>query len=190
METTNIYEKTVIYKIVCKDTNVKDVYVGSTTDLYKRKAQHKSVCNNQKSNLYNSKLYTFIRNNGSFDNWDFIIIENCNFKSSSEAKTRERHYQELLHSTLNKNHAISLKTDEIFTKEYHNNLYKQKYYLYHQKRYLQNKLKKLKEQKNGYCISIQRNNKMIIITLGDSPSFSNSGLTLIKLEVTFVGGIS
>ena len=36
------YSKTVIYKIVCNDLNVKDVYVGHTTDFTKRKATHKS----------------------------------------------------------------------------------------------------------------------------------------------------
>lgn len=186
METiNNIYENTVIYKIVCNDTNIKDIYVGSTTDLHKRKAQHKSVCNNQKSNLYNNKLYTFIRNNGSFNNWAFVIIENCNYKTSSEAKTREPYYQEKLMSTLNKNHAISLKTDEIFTKEYHNNLYKNKYYLYHQKRYIEKKIKKLEEQKSTCCVSIQINNSIINITFGVKPNLSNSGLTLTKFDITF-----
>ena len=28
------YSKTVIYKIVCNDLNVKDVYVGHTTDFH------------------------------------------------------------------------------------------------------------------------------------------------------------
>ena len=38
------YSKTIIYKIVCNDLNVKDIYVGSTTDFTKRKNKHKSCC--------------------------------------------------------------------------------------------------------------------------------------------------
>ena len=35
------YSKTIIYKIVCKDLAVKDVYVGSTTHFINRKYGHK-----------------------------------------------------------------------------------------------------------------------------------------------------
>ena len=31
------YSKTIIYKIVCKDINIKDCYVGSTTNFTNRK---------------------------------------------------------------------------------------------------------------------------------------------------------
>ena len=40
------YQNTIIYKIVCNDLNVKDVYVGNTTDFTKRKWSHKSDCYN------------------------------------------------------------------------------------------------------------------------------------------------
>ena len=33
------YSSTIIYKIVCKDLNVKDIYIGHTTNFIKRKAQ-------------------------------------------------------------------------------------------------------------------------------------------------------
>jgi hypothetical protein len=35
------YSKTIIYKIVCNDLNIKDVYVGHTTNFIKSKALHK-----------------------------------------------------------------------------------------------------------------------------------------------------
>ena len=38
------YSKSVIYKIVCDDLNVKDCYVGSTTNFIKRKRHHKEAC--------------------------------------------------------------------------------------------------------------------------------------------------
>ena len=65
----------IIYKIFCKDENIKDSYVGSTNYYDKRKNQHKSNCNNINSIGYNCKLYIFIRANGGFENFDFIILE-------------------------------------------------------------------------------------------------------------------
>jgi hypothetical protein len=40
------YKKTIIYKIVCNDLNITDVYVGHTTNFINRKARHKYDCNN------------------------------------------------------------------------------------------------------------------------------------------------
>jgi len=65
----------VIYNIFCKDENIKDCYIGSTNDLHRRKLNHKSTCNNINSDRYNIKLYNFIRANGGFENFDFIILE-------------------------------------------------------------------------------------------------------------------
>jgi hypothetical protein len=65
----------IIYKIYCKDENIKDCYVGSTNDLNRRKRQHKYNCNNNNSNEYNFKLYKFMRDNSGFENFDFIILE-------------------------------------------------------------------------------------------------------------------
>ena len=36
------YSNTIIYKIVCNDLNIKDLYRGSTTDFHNRKSNHKS----------------------------------------------------------------------------------------------------------------------------------------------------
>ena len=56
------YSKTVIYKMQHVD-NPELLYVGSTTDFTRRKAGHKSVCNNANDKLYNIKLYSMIRDN-------------------------------------------------------------------------------------------------------------------------------
>ena len=55
-----------IYKLVCNDVEIKERYVGSTTNMKVRKNQHKSVCNNPNSEKYNIYLYQFIRENGNF----------------------------------------------------------------------------------------------------------------------------
>ena len=98
------FSKTIIYKIVCNDLNITDVYVGHTTNFIKRKAQHKSICNNPNSKSYNLKIYNTIRDNGGFDNWSMIQIEkfqDCN--DINEACARERYWYELLNAKLNTN---------------------------------------------------------------------------------------
>lgn len=95
------YQKTVIYKIYCKDANITEFYIGHTTNFISRRDTHKSSCNNEKSKKYNMKLYIYIRNNGGWDNWDMIEIEKYQCNDINEAKNRERYYIELLKSSLN-----------------------------------------------------------------------------------------
>ena len=65
-----------VYCIVCKDTNIQEVYVGSTEDLKKRIREHKYNCNNKNSKKhYNLNVYKFIREHHGFDNWKFIWLE-------------------------------------------------------------------------------------------------------------------
>jgi|688.fasta_scaffold972036_1 hypothetical protein len=95
------YSNTVIYKIICNDENIKDVYVGSTTNFKKRKLNHKSNCNNEKLAEHNYKVYKFIRNNGGWDNFSMIVVENFPCNNSLESHERERYYYDILNCTLN-----------------------------------------------------------------------------------------
>ena len=96
------YKKSIIYKLCCKDVNIKEIYVGSTCNqLRKRKNKHKSDCNNENSNIYNSYVYKFIRQNSGFENWSMIIIENYPCENKRELEKRERYFMEVLNSTLN-----------------------------------------------------------------------------------------
>ena len=95
------YSKTVIYKIVCNDLNVKDVYVGHTTDFTKRKAQHKINCNNPDTKIYNLKVYQIIRDNEGWYNWSMIEIEKYPCLVNNEARARERYWYELLNGYQN-----------------------------------------------------------------------------------------
>ena len=98
------YERAVIYKIVCLDISVTQTYVGSTTHLINRRASHKESCTNLKSKLYNQFVYQFIRDNGGFDNWDIVLIENVvGCSDSPTLHARERYWIETLHAELNKN---------------------------------------------------------------------------------------
>ena len=69
------YSKCLIYKIVCNDLNVTDLYVGHTTDFSVRKNLHKNDCNNEKGVKYNLKIYQSIRANGGWENWNMVLVE-------------------------------------------------------------------------------------------------------------------
>lgn len=97
------YSNTVMYKIVCKDLNITDCYVGHTTMFSKRKYQHKMICNNPNGKFYNFKVYETIRQNGGWDNWEIIEIEKYPCNDNNEARARERYWFETLNSNLNCN---------------------------------------------------------------------------------------
>jgi hypothetical protein len=73
-----------IYKIVCDDLP-EYIYVGSTKAFRKEK-QHKSKCNNG----HTQKLYTTIRENGGWDNWRMVMIEECGEISLTQEDKRRR----------------------------------------------------------------------------------------------------
>ena len=99
------YSKSIIYKLCCKNPLITDIYIGSTTNFRNRKYNHKTSCNNnsQKNKKYNSNLYKFIRDNGGFENFDMIMIEEYSCENKKQLETRERYYIDLLKSKLNKN---------------------------------------------------------------------------------------
>ncbi len=97
------YSKCIMYKLCCKDINITDCYIGHTSDFRKRKATHKSDCNNPNNKRYNLNVYQFIRANGGWYNFDMVMIEEYKCSSSLEAAKRERELYEELKATLNKN---------------------------------------------------------------------------------------
>ena len=100
------YSNTTIYKICCRDINIPDCYVGHSTELTKRRNQHKTNCNNQNFKAY---VYKFIRDNGGWENWELVKIEDFPCNSFNDALKRERYWIEALKATLNK--TIPLRTD-------------------------------------------------------------------------------
>ena len=91
------YTNTIIYKIICNDSSVTDIYVGHTTNFIKRKYQHKILCNNS-SKL---KIYDVIRKNGGWDNWSMVEIGKYCCQDATEARIREQEHYELLKPSLN-----------------------------------------------------------------------------------------
>ena len=97
------YTKTKIYKLVCKDIHITKIYVGHTTNWVKRKSNHKSNCNNSNSKMYDYFVYQFIRENGGWDNFDMILIEEYECENKLQAEQRERYWVETLKAELNTN---------------------------------------------------------------------------------------
>jgi hypothetical protein len=94
------YQNTIIYKIICKDKNISNTYVGLTINFEKRKRIHELDCNNFKK----AKLYDFIRENGGWNNWEMIILEKCCCQNRKDAGIREKYWYEKLNANLNKNY--------------------------------------------------------------------------------------
>ena len=97
------YENALIYKICCRDVSITDVYIGHTTNFIKRKAAHKTSCNNEKATNHNCFVYKFIKENGGWDNWDMILVEKISCNDKLEALQKERYYIEIFKATLNSN---------------------------------------------------------------------------------------
>ena len=125
------YGKTIIYKIVCNDLTIKECYVGHTTDMTKRKCQHKSCCHNDKDKGHNHKIYKIIRENGGWSNWSMILVEKFPCKDKFEACKRERELYEGLGAKMNIQRPYITQED---TKEYY-----KKYYQDHKEEYIQNR---------------------------------------------------
>jgi len=89
-----------IYKICCDDCP-DYVYVGSTKAFRERKHRHKLDCNNENSSKINRKLYTTIRENGGWDNWRMVIIEECGEITFTEARIKEEEHRVKLNANLN-----------------------------------------------------------------------------------------
>jgi hypothetical protein len=132
------YSKTIFYRIVCNDLNIKDCYIGHTTNFIKRKQQHKQHCNNENLKDSNFKVYKFIRENGGWNNWSMIMIEQISCENFNEASKLERKFLEEFNGTLNGNIPTRTKKEWAYSN-------KDKL-----KDYRKNNDEKIKEQKKEY----------------------------------------
>ena len=129
------YSKTKMYKLKHKDDDDdENIYVGHTTNWIQRKANHKTCCNNENSKEYNLKKNKYIRENGGWDEWEMVWIEDypCNHKREAEA--REEYLRCDNNAKLNSNRAIITPTE----------------YIEKKKEYYKNNENKIKEQTKNY----------------------------------------
>jgi len=94
----NFRMKSVIYKLVCKDPNVLECYVGSTRNFVMRRHLHKSDSKNEESIKGKYKLYQKMREAGGWNNWNMEILEEC---PEPELIARERWWYDKLQPSLN-----------------------------------------------------------------------------------------
>lgn len=115
------YSKIVMYKIVCKNPEIVECYIGSTSCFNKRKTDHKFSTTNANNKKYNYKIYKFIRDNGGWNNFDMIQIEAYPCNDKTECLTRERELIELEQFCINSNKPIITKLEIIeYRKNYYN----------------------------------------------------------------------
>ena len=85
-----------MYKIVHKDINITECYVGYTSNFMRRQSEQRRVCNNVNSMEYNNPVYKYIRANGNWSNWSMIVIETYKCNTITEAMKRKRNLIEIL----------------------------------------------------------------------------------------------
>lgn len=82
----------IIYKISCLDTNITEIYIGSTIDFKSRKSQHKFRCNNINDRNYILPLYKMIRENNGWENWKMSALEQIECEMRIQAHIREQYW--------------------------------------------------------------------------------------------------
>jgi len=142
------YSNTCIYKLVhFDDLNDENIYIGHTTNMVKRRYNHKKACCNPNNKDYNSKAYQFIRENGGWDNWEMILVEKYSCNSINEAIARERYWKEHLKATLNT--VVPGRTIKEWCED------NKQYLKEHKRKYNENNKEKIKEQRSNF----RKNNK-------------------------------
>jgi hypothetical protein len=138
------YSKGLIYKLCCKDTDITDIYIGSTTGFRHRKSGHKGSCNNENSTKYNYGVYKFIRENGGgWENWDMVLVEYYPCETKLELEKKEREIIEKLKPTLNKK--IPTRTDKEYREDSKEKKAKQS------KKYREENKEKISKRKKIWC---------------------------------------
>jgi hypothetical protein len=124
------FSEAVIYGIYCKDKNILENYIGSTHDKKEREQGHKDNCNNENSDGYNYKVYNFIRDNGGWDNWVFIVIERFPCENETQLRIQEQYHYDLLNPELNMRRPYISEKDrkEYQEKYYQDNIEERKEY--------------------------------------------------------------
>lgn len=111
--------------MICQDKS-DYIYVGHTVNFKRRKSQHKSNVTNVKGNLYNNNLYSTIRANGGFINWQMRPLEEFKCDGVLQARIREQYWIDYKQSNLNSARAFLSKEDNAdkikqYYKEYYEN---------------------------------------------------------------------
>ena len=94
------YSKTHFYKVVCRDLNIKDCFVGYTTDFKSRTSEHKRQSQKSILNGPNSMLYYFVGQHGGWDNFQMVLIKTRECEGSLDAHRIRLEYMEEFNAKL------------------------------------------------------------------------------------------
>ena len=136
----------IFYKIVCEDCP-DYIYIGSTKSFRSRKYQHKTCCNNINNKIHNLKIYQKIRENGGWDNWKMIIIDEADDLTFTQARIKEEELRLKYNGNLNSQKAYTTEED------------KKESFREYTKKYRENNKDILKEKKREYDLEYRENNK-------------------------------
>ena len=125
------YSKTIIYKIQHRD-NDELIYVGSTTDLTRRKYNHKRDCYDANSNKYDFKVYRMIRDNGGFDSFNMLVIKEYPCNNKREAEEKEDKVMREMKASLNTKKAFITPEEKVENRKIYNELHKEKRKIYNE----------------------------------------------------------
>ena len=95
------YSKCVMYEIKCLNANITKTYIGSTCNFNRRKSQHKYNTNTESGKKYNRYLYTFIRENGGWNQFIISPIKSFPCNNKMEKLIEERRLMNELGAELN-----------------------------------------------------------------------------------------
>ena len=83
------------------DSEIKEIYVGSTKNPKNRERDHKWRCHNEN----NCKVYQFIRANGGWENWKMEIFEYFDVEDETEQYIIEQSFISAIEPELNNKRA-------------------------------------------------------------------------------------
>jgi len=132
------YQKSLIYKL--EHLNKPELcYVGSTSNFVKRKAEHKSDCNNENGKKYNRLQYRTMRENGGWEQFKMVVIKEYPCNTRIELDIEEEKCRKELQANLNDRRCHRTKDDiKEDRKEY-------------DKKYKESNKEKLNEKNNCEC---------------------------------------
>jgi hypothetical protein len=119
------FKEYTIYKIECKDPEIKHLYVGSTKFYEKRVNVHKYECNDEENKGYDRYVYQKIREFGGFDNWIIEILEKV-VCTKEDARKLEEEYRVKLKADLNSCKSYATYKDGYSYREYNDYLDKRR----------------------------------------------------------------
>jgi ribosomal protein S27AE len=139
--------KYTFYRIVKNDDD-DFCYIGSTKNFINRKYQHKNNTNNVNCRAYTYKLYQHIRDNGGWEQFNMIPIEEGEYENTISCRIREEQLRKENNGNLNslKAHVIQKEAKREY---YENNkdIINQKKKIYYEanKKYISNQKKEYRK---------------------------------------------